>query len=129
MTFLWRAAGEPEAEEADPGFIDVGDEYYTPAVAWAVEEGITTGVGEGRFAPKQVCTRAQVVTFLHRFAGDPGNEGDSAFRDVPADSWYSEAVSWAVENDITQGTGNGLFSPDAGCTRAQIVTFLYRFME
>ena len=129
VTFLWRAAGEPEAEEADPGFIDVGDEYYTPAVAWAVEEGITTGVGEGRFAPNQVCTRAQVVTFLHRFAGDPGNEGDSAFRDVPADSWYSEAVSWAVENDITQGTGNGLFSPDAGCTRAQIVTFLYRFME
>ena len=102
------------------------DAYYYEAVKWAAEKGITGGVGNGLFAPNQPCTRAQIVTFLWRAAGSPEPKNMSSFADVPADAFYAKAVAWAVENGITGGTGDGKFSPDATCTRAQSVTFLYR---
>ena len=102
------------------------DAYYYEAVKWAAEKGITGGVGNGLFAPNQPCTRAQIVTFLWRAAGSPAPKNMSSFADVPADAFYAKAVAWAVENGITGGTGDGKFSPDATCTRAQIVTFLWR---
>ena len=102
------------------------DAYYYEAVKWAAEKGITGGVGNGLFAPNQPCTRAQIVTFLWRAAGSPAPKNMSSFADVPADAFYAKAVAWAVENGITGGTGDGKFSPDATCTRAQAVTFLYR---
>ena len=102
------------------------DAYYYEAVKWAAEKGITGGVGNGLFAPNQPCTRAQIVTFLWRAAGSPALKNMSSFTDVPADAFYAKAVAWAVENGITGGTGDGKFSPDATCTRAQSVTFLYR---
>ena len=102
------------------------DAYYYEAVKWAAEKGITGGVGNGLFAPNQPCTRAQIVTFLWRAAGSPAPKHMSSFADVPADAFYAKAVAWAVENGITGGTGDGKFSPDATCTRAQSVTFLYR---
>ena len=102
------------------------DAYYYEAVKWAAEKGITGGVGNGLFAPNQPCTRAQIVTFLWRAAGSPAPKNMSSFTDVPADAFYAKAVAWAVENGITGGTGDGKFSPDATCTRAQSVTFLYR---
>ena len=102
------------------------DAYYYEAVKWAAEKGITGGVGNGLFAPNQPCTRAQIVTFLWRAAGSPAPKNMSSFADVPADAFYAKAVAWAVENGITGGTGDGKFSPDATCTRAQSVTFLYR---
>ena len=100
------------------------DAYYYEAVKWAAEKGITGGVGNGLFAPNQPCTRAQIVTFLWRAAGSPAPKHMSSFADVPADAFYAKAVAWAVENGITGGTGDGKFSPDATCTRAQSVTFL-----
>ena len=102
------------------------DAYYYEAVKWAAEKGVTGGVGNGLFAPNQPCTRAQIVTFLWRAAGSPAPKNMSSFTDVPADAFYAKAVAWAVENGITGGTGDGKFSPDATCTRAQSVTFLYR---
>ena len=102
------------------------DAYYYEAVKWAAEKGITGGVGNGLFAPNQPCTRGQIVTFLWRAAGSPAPKNMSSFADVPADAFYAKAVAWAVENGITGGTGDGKFSPDATCTRAQSVTFLYR---
>ena len=111
-------------------FYDVpNDAYYYEAVKWAVGKGITAGVGNNLFAPNQPCTRAQIVTFLWRAAGSPEPKNMSSFSDVPADSYYAKAVAWAVENDITTGTGDGKFSPDAICTRAQAVTFLFRVSE
>lgn len=111
-------------------FYDVpNDAYYYEAVRWAVGKGITEGVGNNLFAPNQPCTRAQIVTFLWRAAGSPEPKNMSSFSDVPADSYYAKAVAWAVENDITTGTGDGKFSPDAICTRAQAVTFLFRVSE
>ena len=109
-------------------FDDVStDAYYYEAVKWAAENGITGGVGGGLFAPDQPCTRAQAVTFLWRAAGSPAPEtGAMPFTDVPAGSYYYDAVLWAAENGITGGTGDAAFSPDADCTRAQIVTFLWR---
>lgn len=108
-------------------FYDVpNDAYYYEAVKWAAENGITGGVGNSLFAPNQPCTRAQIVTFLWRAAGSPEPKNMSNFSDVPADSYYAKAVAWAVENGITTGTGDGKFSPDATCTRAQSVTFLFR---
>ena len=116
------------AEEApEQIFADVPvDAYYYEAVKWAAEKGITGGIGNGLFAPDLNCTRAQIVTFLWRAAGMPESSGNTAFADVPADSYYAAAVAWAAENGFTNGTGGGCFSPDAPCTRAQIVTFLYR---
>ena len=111
-------------------FADVAtDDYYYEAVKWAVKNGITTGVGNNLFAPGQPCTRAQIVTFLWRAAGSPAPKNMSSFADVPADAFYAKAVAWAVENGITGGTGDGKFSPDATCTRAQAVTFLARALS
>ena len=125
VTFLWRAAGSPEPVGA-AAFADVpAGSYYEKAVAWAVENGVTTGTGDGRFGPDDPCTRAQAVTFLAR-ALKAKAVGAAAFADVPADSYFAGAVAWAVENGVTTGTGDGKFSPDDPCTRGQIVTFLYR---
>ena len=125
VTFLWRAAGSPEPKALST-FTDVAsDAYYAKAVAWAVENGVTTGTGDGKFSPDAPCTRGQAVTFLWRALGQL--TGDTAsFSDVPADSYFAQAVAWAAQSGVTTGTGNGRFSPDALCTRAQIVTFLFR---
>ena len=103
--------------------------YYEDAVAWAVKNGITAGASDTTFAPDATCTRAQAVTFLWRAAGSPAPKStEMPFADVAADSYYYSAVLWAMENGITSGTGADTFSPDATCTRAQIVTFLWRCM-
>ena len=108
-------------------FIDVAEgSYYEEAIDWAVEKGVTNGVSSNMFAPNDPCTRAQIVTFLWRAAGSPAPKSMSSFTDVPADAFYARAVAWAVENGITSGTGEGKFSPNSTCTRAQAVTFLYR---
>ena len=125
VTFLWRAAGSPEPK-AMSSFSDVSaDSYYAKAVAWAVENGITTGTGDGKFSPDATCTRAQSVTFLFRAIGKLV-DSKAEFSDVLTDSYYANAVAWAVENGVTNGIGDGLFGPDNSCTRAQIVTFLFR---
>ena len=127
VTFLWRAMGEPEPELQSSSFVDVpADQYYAKAVLWAVENNITTGIDTTHFAPKDTVTRAQTVTFLWRLKQEPVPSGSQSFPDVPAGKYYASAVTWAVENNITNGMGNGLFEPNANCTRAQIVTFLYR---
>ena len=125
VTFLWRAAGSPEPK-AMSSFADVStDAYYAKAVAWAVENSITTGTGDGKFSPDATCTRAQSVTFLFRAIGKLV-DSKAEFGDVLTDSYYANAVAWAVENGVTNGIGDGLFGPDNSCTRAQIVTFLFR---
>ena len=125
VTFLWRAAGSPEPK-AMSSFADVStDAYYAKAVAWAVENGITTGTGDGKFSPDATCTRAQSVTFLFRAIGKLV-DSKAEFSDVLTDSYYANAVAWAVENGVTNGIGDGLFGPNNSCTRAQIVTFLFR---
>ena len=125
VTFLWRVAGSPEPKSMS-SFADVSmDAYYAKAVAWAVENGITTGTGDGKFSPGATCTRAQSVTFLFRAIGKLV-DSKAEFSDVLTDSYYANAVAWAVENGVTNGIGDGLFGPDNSCTRAQIVTFLYR---
>ena len=125
VTFLWRVAGSPEPKSMS-SFSDVSaDSYYAKAVAWAVENGITTGTGDGKFSPDATCTRAQSVTFLFRAIGKLV-DSKAEFSDVLADSYYANAVDWAVENGVTNGIGDGLFGPNNSCTRAQIVTFLYR---
>ena len=130
VTFLWRAAGEPEPDSTYMPFTDVDDDaYYYEAVRWAVEEGITTGVSATTFCPNDTVTRGQVVTFLHRAADEPEAETSNPFRDISAADYYYEAVLWAVENDITNGLTATTFGPADGCTRAQIVTFLYRYYE
>ena len=129
VTFLWRAAGCPEPETMS-SFADVSaDSYYAKAVAWAVENGITKGTGDGTtFSPNATCTRGQIMTFLWRAQKSPAAAGANSFTDMAADSYCADAVQWAVENGITNGTGDGTtFSPNNNCTRAQIVTFLYRF--
>ena len=126
VTFLWRAAGSPSPKSAS-NFTDVpADAYYAKAVAWAVENGITGGTGDGKFSPDATCTRAQAVTFLYRASGSPAVSGNAAFTDVAADAYYAAAVTWAEKNGITGGIGGGLFGSDQSCTRGQIVTFLYR---
>ena len=126
VTFLWRAAGSPEPK-ALSSFADVpADAYYAKAVAWAVENGITEGTSDTTFAPGTICTRAQGAALLYRAAGSPAVSGSAAFTDVPADAYYADAAAWAERKGITGGIGNGLFGPHNNCTRAQIVTFLYR---
>ena len=126
VTFLWRAAGKPTVS-ANVSFSDVQPgAFYYEAVKWAVANGITTGVGGNRFAPNDSCTRGQVVTFLHRAANSPAASTISSFTDVPATAFYYNAVNWAVANGITDGVGNNRFAPNDTCTRAQVVTFLYR---
>lgn len=125
VTFLWRAAGSPKATGSNP-FTDLAsDAYYYDAVLWAVEQGITKGTSAATFAPDAIVTRAHTVTFLYRAVGAPAFSG-SSFGDVAADSYYTDAVAWAVAKGITNGMGENVFGPDASCTRGQIVTFLYR---
>ena len=125
VTFLWRAAGSPVVNYA-MDLADVsGDAYYAEAVRWALSQGITTGTADGKFSPNAPCTRAQAVTFLFR-ASKASADGAPAFSDVAADAYYAEAVKWATDNGITNGTTSSTFSPGSGCTRAQIVTFLWR---
>ena len=125
VTFLWRAAGSPVVNYA-MDLADVsGDAYYAEAVRWALSQGITTGTADGKFSPNAPCTRAQAVTFLFR-ASKASADGAPAFSDVAADAYYAEAVKWATDNGITTGTTSSTFSPGSGCTRAQIVTFLWR---
>ena len=125
VTFLWRANGSPVVDYA-MNFTDVpADAYYADAVRWAVSKGITSGTSATTFAPDMTVTRAQTVTFLYRAAGTPAVSGGS-FADVAADAYYADAVAWAVKEGITSGTGGNSFSPDAPCTRGQIVTFLSR---
>ena len=125
VTFLWRAAGAPVVNYA-MDLTDVpSDAYYAEAVRWALSQGITTGTADGKFSPNAPCTRAQAVTFLFR-ASKASADGAPAFSDVAADAYYAEAVKWATDNGITNGTTSSTFSPGSGCTRAQIVTFLWR---
>ncbi|MBQ8301164.1 MAG: S-layer homology domain-containing protein, partial [Clostridia bacterium] len=131
VTFLWRMIASPEPAAIENPFVDVkADAYYYKPVMWAVGSNITGGTSANTFSPDENCTRAQVVAFLWRTAGQPKPEGKSnTFTDVKADSYYYDAVLWAVENGITSGTGENIFSPDDSCTRAQVVTFLYRFIN
>ena len=125
VTFLWRAAGSPVVNYAMDLSDVAEDVYYAEAVRWALSEGITTGAGESSFSPNATCTRAQAVTFLAR-ALNANASGKAEFGDVPTDSYFAEAVAWAVANGVTEGVGGGLFGSDNSCTRGQIVTFLYR---
>ena len=125
VTFLWRAAGSPEPRTAS-SFTDVpASAYYAKAVAWAIENGITNGMTETTFAPNATCTRGQSVTFLYRALKGTAS-GSTNFTDVKSDAFYADAINWAVANNVTNGTSNTTFSPNADCTRAEIVTFLYR---
>ena len=126
VTFLWRAAGSPEPK-GTVSFADVSaGSYYAKAVAWAVENGITGGTGDGLFSPDAACTRAQSAAFLYRAAGSPAVNGSAGFSDVAADAYYAQAVAWAKEHGITDGIGGGLFGSANDCTRAQIAAFLWR---
>ena len=129
VTFLWRAAGSPAPKNMS-SFADVpADAFYAKAVAWAVENGITGGTGDGKFSPDAPCTRAQAVTFLYRASGAPAVSGNAAFSDVATNAYYAAAVKWAEKNGITGGIGGGLFGSNNNCTRAQIVAFLYRSVK
>ncbi|MBP3588487.1 MAG: S-layer homology domain-containing protein, partial [Clostridia bacterium] len=127
VTFLWRAAGSTAPKTEVMPFADVdADDYYYDAVLWAVENGITAGTSDTTFSPDMTCSRAQIMTFLWRAQQDPTSDAENPFADVAADAYYSDAVVWAVENGITSGTSATTFSPNNNCTRAQIVTFLFR---
>ena len=128
VTFLWRAFGsQAPVNKANP-FTDVkSSDYFYQPVLWAVERGITMGTSAKTFSPNETCTRAQIVTFLYRTAGEPRYNGSNPFTDVPKGAYYETAVKWAVGNKITSGTSARAFSPNETCSRAQIVTFLYRF--
>ena len=129
VTFLWRAAGSPAPKSKESSFADVAaDAYYSDAVRWAVENGITSGTSATTFSPNATCTRAQTVTFLWRSQKSPADGAANAFTDVAEGTYYTDAVKWAVKNGITSGTSATTFSPNADCSRAQIVTFLHRCM-
>ena len=126
VTFLWRAAGSPEPKATTSAMTDLNpNAYYYKAVLWAIENGITDGMTETTFAPDATCTRGQSVTFLYRALGKKV-ESSASFTDVKSDAFYADAINWAVANNVTNGTSNTTFSPNADCTRAEIVTFLYR---
>ena len=126
VTFLWRAAGSPEPKATTSAMTDLNpNAYYYKAVLWAIENGITNGMTETTFAPDATCTRGQSVTFLHRALKGTAS-GSANFTDVKSDTFYADAINWAVANNVTNGTSNTTFSPNADCTRAEIVTFLYR---
>ena len=129
VAFLWRAAGSPEPVGEPHPFTDIpADAYYAKAVQWAYEKGITGGTGADTFSPDEACTRGQMAAFLWRNDGSQTPSGSTnIFTDVAADMYYAVAVSWAYEQKITNGTGTDTFSPDDPCTRAQMVTFLYRY--
>ncbi len=127
VTFLWRAAGKPAPKGTEMPFTDVADTaYYHDAVLWAVEQGITKGTTDTTFSPDQQCNRGHIVTFLHRSQQTPAVTGENPFADVKSDSFYYQAVLWAVAQNITKGVSATEFAPDSPCTRGQIVTFLYR---
>ena len=127
MTFLWRAKGSPAPKATTTAFTDVAPgSYYYNAVLWAVENGVTNGTSATTFSPDATCTRGQIVTFLHRSLNQPAAGTNNPFTDVAPDAFYSNAVLWAVANDVTKGTSATTFSSNATCTRGQIVTFLYR---
>ncbi len=127
VTFLWRAAGCPAPQSDEMPFTDVpAESYYYDAVLWAIENGITAGVSETEFGPDAVCSRAQIVTFIWRFAKSPAAEGTHPFTDVADNTYYADAVLWAVQEGVTAGTSDSTFSPENDCSRAQIVTFLWR---
>ena len=127
VTFLWRAAGSPKPKTNTMPFTDVNaGSYYYDAVLWAVENGITEGTSDTTFSPNATCTRAQIVTFLWRSEKSPAAGSRNPFADVKSTAYYADAVLWAVKEDITKGSTNTTFSPNADCTRAQIVTFLWR---
>ena len=127
VTFLWRAAGSPAPKTRTMPFTDVkAGSYYYDAVLWAVENGITKGTSETAFSPDAVCSRAQIVTFLWRSQNAPAAGAVNPFTDVKADAYYADAVLWAVKENVTKGTTDTTFSPNADCTRAQIVTFIWR---
>ncbi len=129
VTFLWRAEGSPEPA-GDIAFTDVkSGAYYEKAVRWAVEKGVTSGTGNGKFSPNMTCDRSQIVTFLYRAENQPTVTGGNSFSDVKAGQYYENAVKWAVASGITSGTGGGKFSPGMKCDRSQIVTFLYRYSK
>lgn len=130
VTFLWRAAGSPEPNTAVNPFKDVhpGD-YYYKAVLWAVENGVTSGTSADTFSPNDTCSRAQIVTFLWRSAGSPVERNTGVFSDVKTQSYYADAVDWAVNHGVTSGMSETKFAPDSNCVRGQIVTFLYRCMK
>ena len=129
VTFLWRAAGSPAPKSTSHNFTDVkAGSYYEQAVLWAVENSITVGTSSTTFSPDATCTRAQAVTFLYRAFGSPAVSDSAAFSDVTADAYYADAVAWAEKKGITTGIGDGLFGSNNDCTRAQIVTFLWRAM-
>ena len=130
VTFLWRAAGCPEPKDADSPFKDVTlDSWYAKAVLWAVEQGITNGTSATTFSPDDTCIRGQIVTFLWRMQDKPTAKASSSFKDVPADAYFAKAVDWAVEQGITNGVDDTHFAPEKDCTRAHIVTFLFRQFE
>ena len=127
VTFLWRAAGSPKPETRTMPFTDIpAGSYYYDAVLWAVENGITKGTSDTTFSPNMTCTRAQIVAFLWRSEKSPAAGTANPFADVKSTAYYADAVLWAVKENITKGTTSTTFSPDADCTRAQIVTFLWR---
>lgn len=128
VTFLWRAAGSPVVNYA-MNLSDVSENaYYAEAVRWALSKGITSGTTETTFSPDATCTRAQAVTFLYRASGSPAVSNGTEFGDVADGAYYANAVTWAATEGVTEGTGSDTFSPDNDCTRAQIVTFLWRAM-
>ena len=130
ITFLWRAAGSPTPTATENPFTDVPDNaYYSDAVLWAIENGITTGTSANKFSPNQTCTRGQVVTFLNRLANEKSSTNTNPFTDVANNSYYHDAVVWAAEKDVTQGMTATTFGPDRNCTRGEVVTFLYRAMK
>ena len=127
VTFLWRTAGSPASKTSTMPFTDVPvGSYYYDAVLWAVENGITKGTSDTTFSPNMTCTRAQIVAFLWRSEKSPAAGTANPFADVKSTAYYADAVLWAVKENITKGTTSTTFSPNADCTRAQIVTFLWR---
>ena len=127
VTFLWRAAGSPTPTSSTNPFGDVkSDDYFYAPVIWAVENNITKGTSDVTFGPNETCTRGQIVTFLYRFANGSESSATNPFGDVKADDYFYAPVMWAVANNITQGTSPNTFGPNETCTRAQVVTFLYR---
>ena len=127
VTFLWAANGKPEPKNADNPFTDVAeDAWYLKPVLWAVENGITTGVSDTEFGPDRTCTRGQIVTFLYAAAEKPAVDAENPFLDVAASDWYLKPVLWAAAEGVTGGIGEGKFGPNDVCTRAQVVTFLYK---
>ena len=126
--FLWKAAGSPEPKQTGANFTDLPGGSTAKAMLWVAEQNITSGTSDTTFSPETTCTRAQMAAFLYRYAGSPAVSGTCAFADVSAEDYYHDAVLWCAHQSITAGTGGEKFSPDAPCTRGQMVTFLYRFL-